>query len=94
MSPHDAEIMIRRAADVLRAHGAKEVYVFGSFADGSARTGSDLDIAVRGLAPERFFAAAGAATVDAGRMVDVIDLDSPTPFAEYLRESGALRRVA
>lgn len=79
---------------MLRAHGATDVYVFGSFADGTARAESDLDLAVRGISPERFFAAAGAATVDAGRVVDVIDLDSPTPFAEYLRESGALRRVA
>ena len=49
MSPIDSEELIRQAAEVLRAHGATEVYVFGTFAHGDVRPDSDLDIAVRGL---------------------------------------------
>jgi predicted nucleotidyltransferase len=88
------EDVLARVAQALRGHGAREVYVFGLFARGQSRTGSDIDVAVSGVPASRFFAAAGAALgVAGGRMVDVIDLDGATPFAEYLRESGELRRV-
>lgn len=81
-------------ARALLDHGAHDVYVFGSFARGRARPDSDIDVAVSGIAPSRFFAAAGAALgAAAGRMVDVIDLDVATPFTEYLLASGELRRV-
>ncbi|HZW09813.1 MAG TPA: nucleotidyltransferase domain-containing protein [Phycisphaerales bacterium] len=93
----DVESIVRRAAEALVAAGAREVYVFGSCARGDESQGSDLDLAVSGIPPSRYFAAAGAAQEAAsgtGRMVDVIDLDVRTPLTEYLRVSGSLCRVA
>ena len=86
--------VLTRIADALKSHGAIDVYVFGSTAREQRQPGSDIDVAVSGLPPSRFYAAAGAALGAAGGpMVDVIDLDAGTPFADYLRTSGELRRV-
>lgn len=92
----DSSELISRIVAALKSHGAGAVYLFGSFADGTEHAHSDIDVAVTGVSPSRFFAAAGAALAAAsgtGRMVDVIDLDAASPFVEYLRASGSLRRV-
>ena len=56
----DAELKqrIEKAAAVLKAAGAREVYVFGSAVTGDRRPDSDVDLAVAGLPPQKFFAAA------------------------------------
>jgi predicted nucleotidyltransferase len=93
--PDESEL-VERVVAALKAEGASAVYVFGSFAEGRAGADSDVDVAVSGVPASRFFAAAGAALAavgGSGRMIDVIDLDSPTPFTRYLRDSGSLRRV-
>ena len=92
--PPQLSAAIASAAAALRQDGATEVYVFGSHANGRATEASDLDLAVRGLPPERFFAAMGRAAMAAGKTIDLIDLDEGRPFGELLRTSGALRRVA
>lgn len=89
----DLKKRIERAAAVLKAAGAREVYVFGSAASGKLREDSDIDLAVSGLPPEQFFEALGKAGDALGRTVDVIDLDDPTPFTRYLKEEGELQRV-
>lgn len=94
MTPATIDVMLERVAAVLKRFGATEVYVFGSFADGTAGDQSDVDIAVRGISADRFYRAAGAASLDVGRTFDMLDLDVPTPLADFLRDSGALRRVA
>ena len=84
---------VQRAAAALKAAGAREVYLFGSAAADKAREGSDIDLAVRGLPPERFFEAMGAAGDILGCPLDLVDLDEPTPFTRYLCEEGELQRV-
>ncbi|MDZ4829394.1 MAG: nucleotidyltransferase domain-containing protein [Phycisphaerae bacterium] len=82
------------AAAVLREEGAREVCVFGSAADGRATSRSDLDLAVVGLAPERFFKAMARARDAAGVPIDLVNLDDDSPFVLALRQYGGLRRVA
>jgi len=89
-----SEAVIERAAALLREEGAREVYVFGSVAAGRQRAGSDLDIAVAGLPPERFFRAVGRLLTELPVSVDLIDLDRSSPVTDRLRDSGSLRRVA
>ena len=83
---------ITRAAATLKAAGAREVYVFGSTGRGSLREGSDVDLAVSGLPPERFFEAMARAG-DALGTLDLVDLDEESPFTRYLRDEGELQRV-
>ena len=85
--------LIERAAEALKAAGAREVYVFGSAARGTMRDNSDIDIAVSGLNPEVFFKAMGRAEDVLKRPLDLIDLDDETPFTQYLKEEGELHRV-
>lgn len=85
---------VQKAAEVLVAAGAREVYLFGSGAEGNVREGSDIDLAVSGLPPEIFYRAIGRAACELDRPLDVVDLDDHTPFTEFLRRKGKLRRVA
>jgi predicted nucleotidyltransferase len=85
---------LERGAALLKAVGAREVFVFGSVAEERAREGSDIDLAVAGLPPEIFFATMGRLADLFDRTVDLVDLDEASPFTIYLRSKGLLRRVA
>ncbi len=89
----DTRQLLEAAAEALKAAGAREVYVFGSAARGALRPGSDIDLAVSGLPPHRFFHAMGQAQMAIRRPLDLIDLDDDTPFVRLLRERGELRLV-
>ncbi|MCL5102733.1 MAG: nucleotidyltransferase domain-containing protein [Armatimonadetes bacterium] len=88
------QVDIQTAARILQEAGATEVFVFGSAAHGELRPDSDIDLAVRGLAPEKFFRAMSEVTFAVSRPLDLVDLDESNPFTEYLVEEGELRRVA
>lgn len=90
----ELERLVMKAAEVLMAAGAREVYLFGSAAAGDMREGSDIDLAVSGLPPETFFRAMGQASRELDRPLDMVDLDEQTLFTEYLRKKGRLHRVA
>jgi predicted nucleotidyltransferase len=85
---------IDRAAAILQDAGAEAVYLFGSIAEGPLRPDSDIDLAVTGLPPARFFQAMGRALTILPRPLDLVDLDVDTPFTRYLKQKGKLRRVA
>ena len=87
-------VLIAEVAAVLRAEGATEVYVFGSVAERREQSTSDLDLAVRGLPPRKFFAAMARAARAAGRPIDLVDLDERSEFTDYIHARGMLRRVA
>jgi predicted nucleotidyltransferase len=85
--------LIERAALILKAAGAREVYLFGSAARGQMREDSDVDLAVSGLPPELFYRAGAEAEDALGRPLDLIDLDEITPFTQYLKAESELLRV-
>lgn len=87
------EIRIEQAAAVLKAAGAREVYLFGSAVGDRMRPDSDVDLAVSGLPPQVFFRAMSDAERALGLPLDLIDLDEDNPFTRYLRSEGELRRV-
>ncbi|MEP6913899.1 MAG: nucleotidyltransferase domain-containing protein [bacterium] len=91
---NDIAQVIKQTAAVLKALGAKKVYIFGSAAKGTIKEGSDVDFAVVGLPPQEFFKALSAAGRISPRPLGLIDLDEVTPFTRYLKEEGGLRRVA
>ena len=86
--------LIERAAAALKAFGANEVYLFGSLVDGTIREDSDVDLAVSGLPPERFFHAMSEAADILQRPLDLVDLDEDNLFTSYLKKKGKLQRVA
>ncbi len=85
---------VDEAVAILLKHGAREVYLFGSYARGEAVPESDLDLAIRGMPPEHFFRAVGDLCAMLPFRVDVVDLDESSPALDYLKEHGDLMRVA
>jgi predicted nucleotidyltransferase len=85
--------LVERAVAVLKAAGAREVYLFGSAARGRMREDSDIDLAVSGLPPAKFFRAHADTERALGRPLDLIDLDETTPFTQFLKEEGELLHV-
>jgi len=82
------------AAGLLReCFGASQVWVFGSLLrPGGFDEASDIDLAVSGVIPERFFAAWAAATQVLDRPLDLVDLDDCQAGlrAAILKEGQAL----
>ena len=81
------------SVNALKTIGAREVYLFGSAANGTMHEGSDVDLAVSGLPHEKYFEAMGQAGDILGRQVDLVDLDEINSFTRYLKEEGELKRV-
>ena len=75
---------IRRAVSILKEGGCSEVHVFGSVAEGRVHEGSDLDLAVRGCPPERFFALLGRLLTELDHAVDLVDLDRDHRISSFL----------
>jgi len=84
---------IEKAVAILKRFGAKDVYLFGSLAEGSHREDSDIDLAVSGLPDAVFFRVGGHIMLELKRNVDLVDIDEPNPFTNYLKEKGKLIHV-
>lgn len=96
MNPESNETVadsINQLVAVFKSSGAKSVYIFGSAAKGTLRSDSDIDFAVSGLPPDKFFKALSVASNMIDRPIHLIDLDEATPFTRYLIEEGELQRV-
>lgn len=89
----ELNVRLKKAATQLKTFGAKEVYVFGSVATGTMHDYSDIDLAVSGIPPEKFFSAMGAVEETLDHRLDLVDLDEDTPFVRYLKEEKELVRV-
>jgi predicted nucleotidyltransferase len=87
-----ALLVARKAAKLLKSEfGAKEVILFGSLARrGSFSLYSDIDLAVRGIAPEKFFAASAAIErVDVNFQIDLAELENCSPAVlKNIEEDG------
>ena len=94
IKPAAIQQAIEQAAAILKAAGAEEVYLFGSAVEGPLHPHSDIDLAVAGLPPDRFFQAMGQTLLVLPRPLDLVDLDTDTPFTRYLKQKGRLHRVA
>ncbi len=90
---YELSLLIRKAASILKSMGATNVYLFGSLAKGTFRKGSDIDVAVSGLPPEKYYHAVGEIMSILRYPVDLIDLDEKNEFTEYLTKHGELRHV-
>jgi len=91
--PHEYVQDLERAVNYLKSEGCNEIYLFGSLADGSYDLSSDIDLAVRGIDPTRFFAVYGKLLLQLKHSLDLVDLDIQPAFGKKLQESGSMIRV-
>jgi len=68
-------------------YGVKAVWLFGSALDDEEHAG-DIDLAVEGLAPEKFFEFYGHIYFALSKPVDLVDLGQNPPIASIIREKG------
>ena len=81
-----------RGVSILKAGGCEEVNLFGSVADASGTSRSDIDFAVRGCPADLFYKLQGKLLLELARSVDLIDLDADAELATFLeREAGLIR---
>jgi len=73
--------------DTARRYGVGRVLLFGSSAEHKTLT-HDIDIAVEGLAPSRFFSFYGDLIFGLSKSVDVVDLDRRSKFTDMIRRDG------
>ena len=84
--PPEFHADLQRAVEILKEGGCTEVHVFGSVAEGRVREGSDLDLAVRGCPPGRFFILLGRLLAELEHPVDLVDLDRDQRISAFLTE--------
>jgi predicted nucleotidyltransferase len=83
VSARDKAIIIALA----RRYGAATVWLFGSNADRQKR-GRDLDLAVEGVAPGRFFQFVGDLMLSLSQPVDVVALERRSKLSALIRREG------
>lgn len=85
---------IRRAVDILKAEGCKEIYLFGSLVQGDFSDTSDIDLAVKGLEKRSYFKILGKLMMALDHPVDLVNLEKKDRFSALLIEKRELVRVA
>jgi predicted nucleotidyltransferase len=91
--PAEYQADAERAVHIAREEGCSQVLLFGSVVNGRAGARSDLDVAVRGCPPDRFYRLLGRLMEELCHPVDLIDLDVEVNVAQYLEEEGQLVHV-
>ena len=92
--PNSYQEDIKKATNILKENGAKEVFIFGSIANGKFNDHSDIDIAVRGLEPKKFYKVASILMFELENEFDLIDLDDiENSFSQMLLKDGGLLKV-
>ena len=84
---------LNTAVSFLNAEGCHEIYLFGSLSTGNFNQGSDIDLAVRGVDPKRYFSIYGQLLLQLKHPLDLVDLDIQPAFGKKLLESGQLQRI-
>jgi predicted nucleotidyltransferase len=70
-----------------RRHGAARVWLFGSSAD-QRKSCRDLDLAVEGIAPARFFRFFGELMLALSKPVDLVALEGHSKLSALIRREG------
>lgn len=92
--PNSYKNDIKKATKILKENGAKEVFIFGSIANGKFNENSDIDIAVKGISEKDFYKIAGILMFELENEFDLIDLDDKeNRFSQMLLRIGGLLKV-
>ena len=92
--PNSYQEDIKKLIQILKENGAKEIFIFGSIANGKFNENSDIDIAVKGLNEKDFYKVASILMFELENEIDLIDLDDKqNRFSQMLLRVGGLLKV-
>lgn len=92
--PYSYREDIKKAVKILKENGAKEVFIFGSIANGKFNENSDIDIAVKGLDAKSFYKVASILMFELENKFDLVDLDDKeNRFSQMLLKIGGMLKV-
>lgn len=74
-------------ASIAEEFRVRTVWMFGSALEDEEQA-TDIDLAVEGLAPEKFFDFYGRLFFELPKPVDLVDLSQNPPIAVIIREKG------
>ena len=92
--PERFQMDIEKAVEVLKKEGCAEIYIFGSLVNGDFNEDSDIDIAIKGLSPNKFFKVIGKLLGELNIPFDLVDLEDNSRFSQRLMEKERLIRIA
>ncbi len=73
----DSELL--KIVNISESYGAKKVLLFGSYVDNAVKA-NDIDIAVSGIPPRKFFEYYAEVSTVIKENVDIIDLEDTRPY--------------
>ena len=73
--------------DIAQRYGVGQVLLFGSSIDEQADA-RDIDLAVEGLAPSRFFSFYADLIFSLSKPVDLVDMGRKSRFTDIIRQEG------
>ena len=73
--------------DISKKYKVKKVLLFGSGVD-LTKESNDIDIAVEGIEPNKFFEYYGELMLNLSKPIDVIDLSETSKFVSLIKEEG------
>ncbi len=74
-------------AEIARRYNVRAVLLFGSGADPTTEA-NDIDLAVEGIIPEKFFSFYGDLIFSLSKPVDLVDLSKDTKFNRLIYRDG------
>ena len=88
--PEQIKLDISKAVKILKAGGCKDVFIFGSIAEGKHHIKSDIDLAISGCPNDMFFKLYGKLMMELKHPIDLVDLDEDSTFVNFLKQNGSL----
>ena len=88
-----SKTMTDTISNILHREGCTESYLFGSHVTGTTDEFSDIDIGIKGLLPQKFFAVHAMLEDATGKSVDLIDFDEKPAFFALLQQIGEIKKI-
>jgi predicted nucleotidyltransferase len=85
---------VEKAVEILKKQGCREIYLFGSLAEGTVTPHSDIDLAAKGIPTGAFFTVYAELIKYLDHPVDLISLEKDNRFGNMLQKEGYLQRVS
>ncbi|MBO5608547.1 MAG: nucleotidyltransferase domain-containing protein [Treponema sp.] len=88
-----SELTLNKISTILKDEGCREIFLFGSQANGHVHENSDIDIGIRGLEPSKFFSVYARLDNEIPQKIDFVDFDEQVSFFNFLSGIGELRKI-